>query len=110
WHDADAPFAGLRRTLRVCYDIFRRRRSLLRVRGDDEGVGVRCAGDAHLAGETAHVALGGFGRIIIERIPVRALCLLLPEKFVEQVLDIDGADVFERVDFWRETVIAYRLV
>jgi len=36
--------------------------------------------------------------------------LLLQEKLVQNVLDIDGTDVFKRVDFWGEAVITHRLV
>ena len=110
--EAQGGFAGLGRTVQLFNDVLDRRQTFLCVGGDDQRIRIGLAGDAHLAVKPADVAVrGGLGRrIVIEVIPVRALRLFLQEELIENIFDVHGADVFQRVDSRREALIADGLV
>jgi len=96
--DAEGAFAGLGGGIEAFEDFLDGGEAFLGIGGDDDAVGVGFAGDADLAVETADIAVGDLGRLFVVEIVGALLGGLLEEEFVEDVLDIDGADVLEGED------------
>ena len=103
--DAHGRLTRLRGDIQLFEDFLHGGETFRGIGGDDDGVGIRLAGDADFAVEPPGVLAVTPSQVRIINLPVGALLLLLEEKLIEHVFNISGTDVFEPKYFWGETLV-----